>query len=164
MSSTQLRAGDRICTLDLIERTPTLTVMIDGAVWRVEVHAADTGEVVLKFGDREARAWRSVHGGEVYVKLGARTFHFSYLDPIDRAKEAGSSGNELRAPMPGVVVSLHVQPGDGVGKGQTMMTIESMKLHTAITAPRDAVVSAVHFAEGQTFERNAVLVTLAEQA
>src|SRR5207245_255652 len=125
-------------TLDLIERAPTLTMMIDGTVWRVDAQAADNGEVILRLGDRELRAWRSVHGGEVYVKLGARTFHFSYLDPIDRAKEAGSDGNELRAPMPGVVVSVYAQPGDAVRKGQTIVTIESMKLHTAMTAPRDA--------------------------
>lgn len=161
--STQLRAGDRVFTLDLVERTPVLTVSIDGAVWRVEVQAAENGELLLKLGDREMRAWRSVYGGEVYVKLGARTFHFSYLDPIDRAKEAGSDGNELRAPMPGVVVSVHAQPGEDVRKGQTLMTIESMKLHTAITAPRDAGIAAIHFGEGQTFERNAVLLTLAGQ-
>ncbi|MGH7962914.1 MAG: acetyl-CoA carboxylase biotin carboxyl carrier protein subunit [Candidatus Binatia bacterium] len=161
MSSTQLRAGDRVFTLDLVERKPTLTVTIDGAVWRIDVQSTENGELILKLGDREVRAWRSVQGGEVYVKLGARTFHFSYLDPIDRAKEAGSDGNELRAPMPGVVVSVHAQPGDAVRKGQTLITIESMKLQTAITSPRDAEVSTIHFAEGQTFDRNAVLVTLA---
>ena len=32
-----------------------------------------------------------------------------------------------------------------------------------MTAPRDALVSAIHFAEGQTFDRNVVLVTLAPQ-
>jgi len=161
--ATQLRAGDRIFTVDLVERKPVLTVNIDGAVWRIEVQAAENGELVLKLGDREMRAWRSVHGGEVSVKLGARTFHFSYLDPIDRAKEAGADSNELRAPMPGVVVSVHAQPGESVRKGQTLVTIESMKLHTAIAAPRDAVISTIHFGEGQTFERNAVLVTLAAQ-
>jgi 3-methylcrotonyl-CoA carboxylase alpha subunit len=42
--------------------------------------------------------------------------------------------------------------------------IESMKLETAIKAPRDGLVATVHVAVGKTFDRAAPLVTLAPEA
>jgi 3-methylcrotonyl-CoA carboxylase alpha subunit len=44
-----------------------------------------------------------------------------------------------------------------------MITIESMKILTVITAPRDGMVSDIHFKPGDTFDKSAVLVTLSEQ-
>jgi biotin carboxyl carrier protein len=38
--------------------------------------------------------------------------------------------------------------------------MESMKMETTIAAPRDGVVEAVHFAPGQTFDRDALLLSL----
>ena len=43
------------------------------------------------------------------------------------------------------------------------MIIESMKILTVIKAPRDGVVAKIHFAPGQTFDRNDALVTLTEK-
>jgi biotin carboxyl carrier protein len=53
-----------------------------------------------------------------------------------------------------------VNEGDKVTKGQPMMTIESMKILTVITAPSDGEVSQIHFEPGDTFEKNATLITL----
>jgi biotin carboxyl carrier protein len=41
-----------------------------------------------------------------------------------------------------------------------MMTIESMKILTAITAPSEGKIEKIHFTTGQPFEKGAVLVTL----
>ena len=57
------------------------------------------------------------------------------------------------------VIAVAAEPGAQVQAGDTLMVIESMKLETAIKAPRDGVVATVTFAAGQSFERDAVLVT-----
>ncbi len=44
------------------------------------------------------------------------------------------------------------------------MVIESMKLETTITAPRDGVVAELGYAVGDTFDKGAVLVRLAPEA
>jgi len=44
--------------------------------------------------------------------------------------------------------------------GQPLIVIESMKLETTLTAPRDARVKAVHFSVGNTFALKSTLVTL----
>ncbi|MCP4574956.1 MAG: acetyl-CoA carboxylase biotin carboxyl carrier protein subunit, partial [Deltaproteobacteria bacterium] len=48
-------------------------------------------------------------------------------------------------------------------KGTPMMTIESMKILTIIAAPRDGEISKIHFEPGETFDKNAVLITLTDK-
>ena len=62
--------------------------------------------------------------------------------------------------MPGTVISVAVTEGDRVQTGQTLMVIESMKMETGIKATDQAVVKKLHFQPGDTFDRNAVLVSL----
>jgi 3-methylcrotonyl-CoA carboxylase alpha subunit len=66
--------------------------------------------------------------------------------------------------MPGVVIALHVEAGDGVAEGQPLVLIESMKMQTQIAAPRDGIVERVHLRVGDQFERGAVLVALRADA
>jgi biotin carboxyl carrier protein len=66
--------------------------------------------------------------------------------------------------MPGVVIAVHAAEGQTVARGDTLVVIESMKLETAIKAPRDGVIATVHVAVGKTFDRAAPLVTLAPEA
>lgn len=104
-----------------------------------------------------------VDGDVAYVHLDGRAYTIAYQSPLDLyGRGAGDLGeNVARAPMPGSVVEVTAKPGDDVRAGDTLMIIESMKLETAIKAGCDGVVETVHVALGQTFERDAALVTLA---
>jgi 3-methylcrotonyl-CoA carboxylase alpha subunit len=64
--------------------------------------------------------------------------------------------------MPGTVVALKVAPGDAVTAGTVLMVIESMKLETQIRASQDGIVERVHVKESDSFDRNAILVTLSQ--
>jgi len=106
----------------------------------------------------------AVKGETAYIRAFDRTFTLHIVDPVDQApQEIGGSSNTTIAPMPGMVVKIDVTAGDPVTKGQPMITIESMKILTIITAPRDGVVSQVHVESGNTFDKNAALVTLREK-
>nr|WP_249815601.1 MULTISPECIES: biotin/lipoyl-containing protein [unclassified Bradyrhizobium] len=65
--------------------------------------------------------------------------------------------------MPGVVVTIAVSPGQPVSAGAALMMIESMKLETIIRSSQDGVVGRIHFKEGESFERDAVLITLSKE-
>ncbi|MYG14413.1 MAG: acetyl-CoA carboxylase biotin carboxyl carrier protein subunit, partial [Gammaproteobacteria bacterium] len=71
---------------------------------------------------------------------------------------------QVRAPMPGVVIEIDVQAGDGVAENQRLALIESMKMQTEITAPSAGTVTAVHVAPGASFERGATLIELERSA
>lgn len=125
-----------------------------------------SGRRTLKVeGHRESVAV-ALDGDDVHVHLGGRTFVVTYLDPVrSLAGDAvGAAENEARAPMPGTVVAVHVRPGDAVEAGDALVVIESMKLETTIRSPRAGTVATVPVAEGQGFDRDQVLATLAEAA
>ncbi|MGF6863004.1 acetyl/propionyl-CoA carboxylase alpha subunit [Rhodobacteraceae bacterium MBR-64] len=100
-----------------------------------------------------------------FIHMNGRTFEIGRVDPDDRlAGRAGAVGDDrLLAPMPGVVVSVAVKPGDAVTEGQPLLVIESMKLETTLTAPRDGVVAEIPFAVGDSFGLKNVLAQLAPQ-
>jgi 3-methylcrotonyl-CoA carboxylase alpha subunit len=120
--------------------------------------ANDDGEV----GDPAAVVART--GDRVWVHLAGRNWELTWQDAVSHfAEEAVDGGTDsARAPMPGAVVSVAVEAGAQVAAGDALMVIESMKLETTIRAPRDGSVETVHFGVGQTFDRDALLVTLTE--
>lgn len=107
-----------------------------------------------------------VDGDDVHIHLDGRAYHVRYVDPVARFASLGAAKSEdiARAPMPGIVVALHAAPGEVIAAGQTLLVIESMKMETAIKASRAGTVETVHVAPGQSFERDAILVTLAAEA
>lgn len=104
----------------------------------------------------------AVDGNTAYVHLNGRAHRVEFREPVDRFAKGGAGGgaDAIAAPMPGSVVAVNVEAGQSVSAGQVMMVIESMKLETAIKAPRDAVIEAVHVGTGKTFNKGAALIAL----
>ena len=120
-----------------------------------------TMETALRLGDGSAVMRVAVKGETAYIKAFDRTFTLSVVDPVEQAaQETGGRANSTRAPMPGVVVELKSTVGERVVRGQPLMIIESMKILTVISAPRDGRVADIHFEAGESFDKNAALVTL----
>ncbi len=86
---------------------------------------------------------------------------------VDDAMHAatGAGGGEqsaLTAPMPGTVIKVLAAPGDRVTLRQTLLVLEAMKMETPVVSPYEAVVRAVHVAEGDRVAGGALLVELEE--
>jgi biotin carboxyl carrier protein len=67
---------------------------------------------------------------------------------------------ELRAPMPGLVVSVAAQVGAHVGPETALVVLEAMKMQNALTSPAAGIVREVRVAQGQTVEGETLLVVL----
>ena len=96
--------------------------------------------------------------GQCHVRWGAHDLWLQDLS-LKAALSAGQglAARELRAPFNGKLVSLSVQPGQRVARGQVLLTIESMKIEHQISAPRDATVSGVTVVAGQQLVPGQVL-------
>ena len=117
---------------------------------------------VIAFTPGELPALLVVRGDDVFVHLDGDSYQLTYEHPLDRlAHQAhGAAEDALRAPMPGSLVVVRARPGQHVAKGEALLVMESMKMETTLTAARDGIVAAVHFAPGQTFDRDALLLDL----
>jgi 3-methylcrotonyl-CoA carboxylase alpha subunit len=128
----------------------------------------EPGQHLLEIDGRLETVWIATHGDVHFIHLRGRVHRVEALNSLDRARRAAaaSGGAEvLRAPMPGVVVEVVAEAGAEVESGQLLMTIESMKLQTAITAPHDATIEEICVATGASFDQGAALVRLmAEEA
>jgi len=83
----------------------------------------------------------------------------------DAYAAAGAVGGEQRAltaPMPGTVIKVLAAAGDRVEPRQTLLLLEAMKMETPVVSPYEAVVRAVHVAEGDRVAGGALLVELEE--
>jgi acetyl/propionyl-CoA carboxylase alpha subunit len=73
-----------------------------------------------------------------------------------------SEHSSVTAPMPGTVIRVLAKAGERVAHRQPLLVLEAMKMETPLVSPFDAVVKAVHVAEGDRVGSGAVLVELEE--
>lgn len=81
------------------------------------------------------------------------------LEKLGMSLEDDAGLNELKAPMPGLVVDLIAQPGTQVEKGDPLLILEAMKMENVIKAAGTATVKALHADKGQTVNKNQLLIT-----
>jgi biotin carboxyl carrier protein len=73
---------------------------------------------------------------------------------------AGKKVNDLKAPMPGLVLGVMVSENQPVAKGDPMLVLEAMKMENIIKAPADGVVKRVAVTKGDKVEKNQVMVVM----
>jgi pyruvate carboxylase len=76
-------------------------------------------------------------------------------------KAQDGNPNHVAAPMPGAVATVSVKPGQKVSRGSPLLSIEAMKMETAVTAERDGTVARVLVAPGDRVEPKDLLIELA---
>ncbi len=71
----------------------------------------------------------------------------------------GATDQAVKAPMPGHIIEIAVKPGDEVSPGQTLCSLEAMKMKNAIRSPRAGIIASVEVALGQPVGSGDVLLT-----
>lgn len=69
-----------------------------------------------------------------------------------------SDAESVNAPMPGTILSINVNKGDSVKKGQVLLILEAMKMENEIIAPKDGTVESINVNKGENVESGASLV------
>ena len=82
------------------------------------------------------------------------------IDPLLAASADATGDGDIRAPMPGLVMSVDVREGERVAAGDRLLVLEAMKMEHVLRAPSDAVVAEVRVEAGTQVDAGAVLLRL----
>jgi propionyl-CoA carboxylase alpha chain len=110
---------------------------------------------------------RPIANGVHLVHRGAEADVFVYTEReaaaarLMPAKKSASTGKALRAPMPGLVISIAVAAGQEVKAGETLAVIEAMKMENVLRAERDGVVKRIRVKPGDNLAVDAVILEFA---
>lgn len=106
-----------------------------------------------------ALSWRGERWDAAVVD--ERTRHIRSLTGEGRQR---AGAGEVKAPMPGLVLRVHVAPGQRVAAGEGLVVLEAMKMENQIKAPAAGVVEAVRVGAGTAVEKGQVLLVLGSGA
>lgn len=155
-----LRLDDAPHSLTLRALKPELLAELDGVVHRLKEIASEGGRRTVEIDGQPVSCRLARSGNTVYLHLDGRAWTVELIDPRDAARADAAGEDAIRAPMPGAVVSIEKAAGETVRLGETVMTIESMKLLTSLAAPRDGVIAEIFKEVGETFDKDAVIAAL----
>jgi propionyl-CoA carboxylase alpha chain len=119
----------------------------DGQPFSVKIKDAAEGYVLKLRGVTERVIVASPRGAELHKKIPE--------------KVAADTSNLIMSPMPGLVVSISVAPGEEVKAGDGVAVVEAMKMQNIIRAERDGKIAKVLVAAGASVAADEVMIELA---
>jgi 3-methylcrotonyl-CoA carboxylase alpha subunit len=157
----RLRHEQTVESVDSVMDGSSLVVRREGHEIKAEVLARHADSIVLRIDDVVRRARLHRTGRELYLHLDGRTLHFHWLDEEEEDEvDAALVDPVVRAPMPGKVIELLVEPGATVEAGVPVIRVEAMKMEVELAATVGGRVATVHVGPGDLVAPDAVLVTL----
>lgn len=166
-----------IVRVDGSERVVNVTR--DGAHYRVDMDGRVLQVDARNFGDKDAfsllidnksylveAAPVKPERGEYFARVLGRHYDVDVLDELMVAvRDAESArhhtgGHTVRAPMPGLVVQVRVQPGARVSVGEALVVMEAMKMRNELASEVAGVVTSVSVSEGDKVDSQTALVII----
>ena len=122
-------------------------IIKDNKSFNVEVVKADIKEKSFTI---------SINGNK--YQLAVKDKFDELLKSLGLDDMASKKINEIKAPMPGMVIEIKVNEGDTVKKGDAILVLEAMKMENNIKSPTDGIVKKIHVKKGMAVEKNQVLI------
>jgi biotin carboxyl carrier protein len=160
------RVGGAVREVQIVELdTHSYRVTIDGVEHVVDARTLRPGSFSLLIDQRSVACEVRSDGDKHKVDLAGRTIEVTLVDTlrhggvaIDTAIAEGPQ--EIRAMMPGKIVTVLIGVGDNVEKDQGILVVEAMKMENEVKAAGPGVVKEVLVKPGQAVESGEVLARL----
>jgi len=102
------------------------------------------------------------------IAVNGSKYHLSVKDKFDALLQQlgfdnsnAKKVNELKAPMPGMIIAILVNEGSEVKKGDSLLVLEAMKMENILKATADGIVKKIHTQQGVAVEKKQVLLSFA---
>ncbi len=140
----KINGAEYKCAVEEIEAGKT-KVTVNGKVYEVETEAPKAAPVAAKPAAAPAPKPSAAPAA-----------------PKAEAKPAAApaAGLQVKSPLPGSVIKVLVSEGQAVKKGDTLLTLESMKMENAIMAEADGTVKQIAVTPGQNVMQDDLLIVL----
>lgn len=125
-------------------------VLYEGRSYKAELIAADYRAKTLTL---------KINGQR--IELQAKDRFDLLLEKMGMSDAVAVKVNELKAPMPGLIVDIRVQPGQAVQKGDPLLVLEAMKMENILKAPTDGTVGSIRVTLRDNVQKGQVLVQFA---
>ena len=152
----------------LVEIIDEKHLSVDGKVYEVDFESVSGQPVYSLIVDGRSHEAYVAQGDENWqVLLRGRLFPITVEDEREKRLRSAAGGGvaesgefHLKAPMPGLVVAIHVAEGQVVKKGQVLLILESMKMQNELKSPRDGTVGRLRVKAGETVEQKQTLLSV----
>jgi len=112
----------------------------------------------------EVESW-DVHEKIAQLKINGKSVVVETKDKLDLLLEdrgmdklISAQVNDVKAPMPGLILSLSVKEGQEVKQGDPLLILEAMKMENVIKSPNDGTIRSIKASQGDSVEKNQVLI------
>ena len=159
---------DQKFEIDVEERDGTLHVHMNGKPLNVDfIKLADGIDYSLLLDHVSYKMIIEERMGTYQVHVHGHTYPVfvqsereKQLEAVITEKVMDAGIEEVKAPMPGLVVEVEVSAGDAVTKGSGLVIVEAMKMENELISTVDGVVKEVRVQKGDTVEKEHVLVVI----
>ncbi|MBN1201630.1 MAG: acetyl-CoA carboxylase biotin carboxyl carrier protein subunit [Anaerolineae bacterium] len=136
-----------------------VTVKIDHQLFEVEIDDLSARPITAVVDGQRFEVWPEAGLEAAAAPAGNRSAVTRSIIPAMSVPEGDADA--VYAPIPGVIVSIAVQPGDVVEVGQELCVLEAMKMKNAIRAPRAGRIEDIHVSVGQHVKHHEPLMDYA---
>ena len=151
-------------SVKIISLRPIIILEVNDRIIKLELKQRVTGDTVQKAViNDDVTLFSAVNlNDSIQLNVNGINYKFEKTGKLNSINKNNIENNSVSAEMPGTVVQILVKNDEKIKEGDVLMTTESMKMLTNITAPRDLTVKNIEVSEGDTFDKNTTLVTFRE--
>ena len=147
------------------------TVIINNQSCLVEFHQVSKEILSLKLNGKTYEALLLKYIPEektLLLKINQNKYSVQLKDKYDELLSklgldlsSSKKYNNVKAPMPGLVLNILIKEGEAITKGEPLIVLEAMKMENIIKAPNDAIIKKVLVMKGNSVEKNQLLIEFA---